>query len=136
MPNPWITSPRYPSTTPWMPYSPWKEHGTRDTLPHPVNRLTDSSENISFPQLQLRAVKRCVTRRYWYVTRVDFNGSPKLKFSLIGFRYHSQMASIVSQIEVLVHSVLSDRSGNWPNVIGRNHPTKASNGYRGERKTS
>ena len=34
------------------------------------------------------------------------------------------MASIVSQIEVLVHRVLSDRSGNWPHVIGRNHPQK------------
>ena len=48
----------YPS--PWIPYRPsdtlHPEHGTRATLP-PMNRLTDSWENITFPQLLLLAVK-------------------------------------------------------------------------------
>ena len=36
--------------------TPWREHGTRDTLNPPVNRLTDACENIIFPQLRWRAV--------------------------------------------------------------------------------
>ena len=43
-----------PYSTPQIPY-PWKEHGTRDTLP-PVDRMTHICENIIFSQLRWRVV--------------------------------------------------------------------------------
>ena len=52
-PSPGIPTPP-PSGIP-HPYPVRKGPGTRDTLPLPVNRLTDTYENITFPQLLLRA---------------------------------------------------------------------------------
>ena len=37
---------------------PWKRHGTRDTPAPSPDRITDTYENITFPQLLLPAVMR------------------------------------------------------------------------------
>ena len=39
-----------------IPTTPLEGPGTRHNHPPPVDRMTDTSENISFPQLRLQAV--------------------------------------------------------------------------------
>ena len=62
-PIPWVPiprvypNPRLPDNLPPRYPTPWNGHGTRDPLPHPpVNKLTDTCENITFSQLLLCAI--------------------------------------------------------------------------------
>ena len=76
-PSPDTLSPRYPTTSP-IPYlpdtlPPRKDMGPEIPYPSLENKLTDVCENITFPQLLLRAVIK-VARFHLYVT-IDWRGS-------------------------------------------------------------
>ena len=49
--------------TPWTYPPSWKGPGSRDTHPPCTDRLTDTCENITFPQLRWSEVKKMVGKR-------------------------------------------------------------------------